>query len=64
MQVTWGYSARDLKSGNKVPVVADTANTVNGHALIVGISAEAKYMLMAVSGVRRSSPRSSGQVLS
>ncbi len=42
MQVTWGYSARELRSGNRVPVVADTASTVNGHALIVGMTGAGK----------------------
>ena len=42
MQVTWGYSARELRSGNRVPVIADTASTVNGHALIVGMTGAGK----------------------
>lgn len=42
MRVTWGYSARDLKAGTKVPVASDTAYTVNGHALICGMTGAGK----------------------
>lgn len=43
MQVTWGYSARELRNGGtKVPVVTDTTNAVNGHALIVGMTGAGK----------------------
>lgn len=42
MKVTWGYSAKDLKSGNKTPVVTDFSKSVNGHALIVGMTGAGK----------------------
>lgn len=42
VRVTWGYAARDLKAGNRVPVVSDTAYTVNGHALICGMTGAGK----------------------
>ena len=42
VRVTWGYAARDLKAGNKVPVASDTAYTVNGHALICGMTGAGK----------------------
>lgn len=42
VRVTWGLLARDLRNGHKVPVVTDTDSTVNGHALIVGMTGAGK----------------------
>ena len=42
MRVTWGYSARELRANNRVPVVTDTETSVNGHGLVCGMTGSGK----------------------